>query len=158
MTVFCLMGGIEITVPDGLDVRVDAVALLGGHSGPTSTPPPGAPVLRITGLVLMGGIDVKPSQGSRGAPQIERCPVRPRAARTRLADSRDMCPRAGLDGPGRTWSAVPNGGIGTAFAPRGAVAGVLAVWVRACTLLPRSSLGRAALRFRSSGHVGDRAS
>jgi hypothetical protein len=72
MTVFCLMGGIEITVPDGLEVRVDAVALLGGHSGPTSTPPPGAPVLRITGLVVMGGIDIKPSRGTRGPQQIER--------------------------------------------------------------------------------------
>jgi hypothetical protein len=62
MTVFCLMGGIEITVPEGVDVRIDAVALLGGHSGPTTTPPPGAPVLRITGLVVMGGLDVKPPE------------------------------------------------------------------------------------------------
>lgn len=60
LTVFCLMGGIQVTVPEGIDVRVDAVALLGGHSGPTTTPPPGAPVLRITGLIVMGGLDVAP--------------------------------------------------------------------------------------------------
>lgn len=68
MTVFCLMGGIEVTVPEGIDVRIDAVALLGGHSGPTTTPPPGAPVLRITGLVVMGGLDVKPPGARRQVP------------------------------------------------------------------------------------------
>lgn len=57
------MGGIELTVPEGIDVRVDVVALLGGHPGPTTTPPPGAPVLRVTGLVVMGGVDVKAPQG-----------------------------------------------------------------------------------------------
>jgi hypothetical protein len=63
ITVFCLMGGIELTVPEGIDVRVDVFALLGGHSGPTTTPPPGAPVLRVTGLVVMGGVDVKAPRG-----------------------------------------------------------------------------------------------
>jgi hypothetical protein len=72
MTVFCLMGGIEITVPEGLEVRVDAVALMGGHSGPRTTPPPGSPVLRITGLILMGGVDIKSAQAPRGTDQIER--------------------------------------------------------------------------------------
>ena len=70
MTVFCLMGGIEITVPDGIEVRFDAIALMGGHSGPKSTPPPGSPVLRITGLILMGGVDIKSAKGS-GSQQIE---------------------------------------------------------------------------------------
>jgi hypothetical protein len=70
MTVFCLMGGIEITVPDGIEVRVDAIALMGGHSGPKSTPPPGAPVLRITGLILMGGVDIKSPKGSPPPKQI----------------------------------------------------------------------------------------
>jgi hypothetical protein len=70
MTVFCLMGGIEITVPDGIEVRVDAVALMGGHSGPRSTPPPGSPVLRITGLIIMGGVDVKTVPGASAPPQI----------------------------------------------------------------------------------------
>ena len=71
MTVFCLMGGIEITVPEGIEVRVDAVALMGGHSGPRSTPPPGSPVLRVTGLILMGGLDVKGPTAGQGRGQIE---------------------------------------------------------------------------------------
>jgi len=70
MTVFCLMGGIDIKVPEGIEVRIDAIALMGGHSGPKSTPPPGAPVLRITGLILMGGVDVKTVQDQGGTPQI----------------------------------------------------------------------------------------
>jgi hypothetical protein len=70
MTVFCLMGGIDIKVPEGIEVRIDAIALMGGHSGPKSTPPPGSPVLRITGLILMGGVDVKTVQDKGGAPQI----------------------------------------------------------------------------------------
>jgi hypothetical protein len=70
MTVFCLMGGIDIKVPDGIEVRIDAIALMGGHSGPRSTPPPGSPVLRITGLIIMGGVDVKTAAGPSGAPQI----------------------------------------------------------------------------------------
>ena len=65
VTVFCLMGGIEMTVPDGIDVRVEAVAILGGHSGPESAPPPGAPVLRVQGLVVMGGVDIKRSKPKR---------------------------------------------------------------------------------------------
>ena len=70
MTVFCLMGGIDIKVPEGIEVRIDAIALMGGHSGPKSTPPPGSPVLRVTGLILMGGVDVKRSKGSGGTPEI----------------------------------------------------------------------------------------
>ena len=70
MTVFCLMGGIDIKVPEGIEVRIDAIALMGGHSGPRSTPPPGSPVLRITGLIIMGGVDVKTAAGPTGAPQI----------------------------------------------------------------------------------------
>jgi len=71
MTVFCLMGGIAIAVPEGIDVRVEAVALMGGHSGPRSTPPPGAPVLRITGLIVMGGVEVKGPQAPQVRGQIE---------------------------------------------------------------------------------------
>lgn len=65
MTVFSLLGSIEVTVPDGVDVRVDAVALLGAHSGPPTTPPPGAPVLRITGLVVLGSLDVRSPEAGR---------------------------------------------------------------------------------------------
>lgn len=68
ITAFCVLGSVEITVPEGIDVQVDAVAILGGQSGPGTAPPPGAPTLRITGLVLLGGIEVKrPKDGGRRA-------------------------------------------------------------------------------------------
>jgi DUF1707 SHOCT-like domain/Cell wall-active antibiotics response LiaF, C-terminal len=61
ITVFSLMGGTEIRVPEGLNVEVSQFALLGGNSvelGP-SHPDPGGPVVRIRMLSIMGGSDVK---------------------------------------------------------------------------------------------------
>ena len=59
ITVVAIMGGVEVTVPEGIEVRIDVVGIMGGSSGPSDTPPAGAPVIRFTGLALMGGLDVK---------------------------------------------------------------------------------------------------
>jgi hypothetical protein len=61
ITVFAVMGGVEVTVPAGIDVHIDVVGIMGGSSGPSDTAPPGAPQLRFKGLALMGGLDVKRS-------------------------------------------------------------------------------------------------
>lgn len=61
MTVFSLMGGAEIRVPDGLNVEVSEFAFMGGndvHLG-DELPDPGGPVLRLRLLSIMGGTDVK---------------------------------------------------------------------------------------------------
>ncbi len=61
ITVFSLMGGTEIRVPDGLNVEVSQFAFMGGNGvelGP-SHPDPGGPVVRIRILSIMGGSDVK---------------------------------------------------------------------------------------------------
>lgn len=54
-----VMGGIEITVPEGLTVQVDGIGIFGGFDqkaeGPGET---GAPVLRIKGAALFGGVEV----------------------------------------------------------------------------------------------------
>lgn len=67
---FAVMGGIELLVPDDLDVRSSGVAIMGGFvSDPLTDSPlparPGAPVVEITGLALMGGVEIKrvPRQG-----------------------------------------------------------------------------------------------
>ena len=73
--VFALMGGIEIKVPEGVVVHVDAIGIMGGVDGDSaeaSNPAAAgvtAPVLRITGLALMGGIDVsrKPLKKKKSA-------------------------------------------------------------------------------------------
>ena len=56
--VFALMGGIDVTVPDGVAVRMDAFGLMGGTSQPKGDAPPGAPVIRFEGVAIMGGVDV----------------------------------------------------------------------------------------------------
>jgi hypothetical protein len=60
------MGGIEITVPEGIEVRMDVFALMGGQSGPRTPAPPGSPVLRVRGVALMGGVEVTRGKAQRG--------------------------------------------------------------------------------------------
>ena len=60
------MGGIEIEVPPDVDVDVTGLALMGGfddHAGVVA--PPGAPVVRVKGFALMGGVDVRRAKGAR---------------------------------------------------------------------------------------------
>jgi hypothetical protein len=59
--VFCLMGGIEMRVPEGVNVDAHPVAIMGGvenhgfgHYGPN------APTIKLRGFIMMGGVEVKP--------------------------------------------------------------------------------------------------
>ena len=55
-----VMGGIEITVPEGLAVHVDGMGIFGGFDQKAEGPgQPGAPVLRVKGAALFGGVEVK---------------------------------------------------------------------------------------------------
>lgn len=73
VNIFACMGGADIIVPPGLNVDSDGVAILGGWGhGPGRVPnaDPDAPVLRITGFTLMGGVDIKvryPGESARDA-------------------------------------------------------------------------------------------
>ena len=55
-----VMGGMEITVPEDADVEIGAFGLMGGvdHGG-EGPGAPGAPRIRINGVAVMGGIEVK---------------------------------------------------------------------------------------------------
>lgn len=67
---YTLMGGIEITVPEDVDVDVSGVAFMGGFDHNASGPGvPGAPRVRIIGFALMGGVDVrrKPQKAVKNA-------------------------------------------------------------------------------------------
>lgn len=59
--VISIMGGGSIQVPDGLDVRVNELALLGGNDVKLGRerPAPGGPILHLKLFSLMGGTDVK---------------------------------------------------------------------------------------------------
>jgi uncharacterized protein DUF1707/cell wall-active antibiotic response 4TMS protein YvqF len=70
---FAFMGGIEIRVPDDVAVQVNGVGFMGAfedNMGRQSQPPPGAPVVKITGLAIWGGVDVKRSK-KKDLKQIE---------------------------------------------------------------------------------------
>jgi hypothetical protein len=59
---FAFMGGIEIRVPDDVAVQVNGVGFMGAFEdnlGRQDQLPPGAPLVKITGLAVMGGVDVK---------------------------------------------------------------------------------------------------
>ncbi|GGM06257.1 DUF1707 SHOCT-like domain-containing protein [Nakamurella endophytica] len=60
ITAVAVFGGIEITVPDGVAVRVDGAGVLGAfQQDRTSTSEtPGAPLVRITGAAVFGGVEV----------------------------------------------------------------------------------------------------
>lgn len=64
-----VMGGVEITVPEGITVQVDGVGIFGGFDQKAEGPgQPGAPVLRIKGAAFFGGVEVKrkPPKRRRG--------------------------------------------------------------------------------------------
>ncbi len=58
--VFCLFGGIEVTVPPGTDVDSQVVAVFGGAEvGRLAPPDPSAPRLTLKGFCGFGGIEVR---------------------------------------------------------------------------------------------------
>jgi len=59
---FAMMGGIDIYVPEDITVQVNGTGFMGAfenHAQDQAQPRPGAPLVKITGLALMGGVDVK---------------------------------------------------------------------------------------------------
>jgi hypothetical protein len=63
LRVFSLMGGSNIIVPDGVHVEHSGFGLLGWDKveppANSDAPPPGAPVVRIRSISILGGTDVK---------------------------------------------------------------------------------------------------
>ncbi|MEO5815352.1 MAG: DUF1707 domain-containing protein [Gemmatimonadaceae bacterium] len=60
--VTALMGGVEILVPRGVRVETLGVAVMGGfesNAGDATALDSSQPVLRVTGLAIMGGVEVK---------------------------------------------------------------------------------------------------
>lgn len=82
-----LMGGVDIVVPPGVRVEWGGIALMGGVTTPEpATPPaPDAPVIRISGLVCMGGVDVVERHPGESARDARKRIGKDRKARRRLA-------------------------------------------------------------------------
>ncbi|MFC7733166.1 DUF1707 SHOCT-like domain-containing protein [Actinomadura keratinilytica] len=69
VNVSCIFGGVEITVPPGVRVVNSTAAVFGGVELPDDEPlEPDAPVIRLTGFTLFGGVSVKRRElhGRRG--------------------------------------------------------------------------------------------
>lgn len=60
LTIFTVMGGTEVYVPEGVEVDVGGVAIMGGNEehGHDAPPRPGTPLIRLRLLTLMGGAEV----------------------------------------------------------------------------------------------------
>jgi hypothetical protein len=60
INVFCLFGGIDIKVPEGVNTTMNVSCILGGaDTNAPSSGDPNSPVLVIDGFVIFGGLDVK---------------------------------------------------------------------------------------------------
>ena len=58
--VLAVMGGVNIVVPPDIDVRASGVGFLGGFGSLSSQAKDAdAPLLRIKGLAVMGGVEVR---------------------------------------------------------------------------------------------------
>lgn len=74
--IFALMGGANLIVPPGLAVEAHGTSIMGGFSDCSRvprTPDPGSPVLRVTGLCIMGGVNIETRlrKTRSTAPQLE---------------------------------------------------------------------------------------
>ena len=79
---YAVMGGVEIVVPPGVRVESFGTAFMGGfegHAGESATLSPLHPIVRLSGLAVMGGVEVKTrapgdqergSKGKRGTPRL----------------------------------------------------------------------------------------
>lgn len=66
VTVLAVMGGVEIMVPEGVRVECGGVGIMGAFEGIDQFgDAPDAPVLRIDGLAIMAGVEVKVVRGPR---------------------------------------------------------------------------------------------
>ena len=75
ISAFALMGGIEVIVPFGVEVELEGIAIMGSKESKLTGPPPapGAPVVRINAVAVMGSVTVRdrPSLGERLRKAIE---------------------------------------------------------------------------------------
>lgn len=73
-----IMGGIQITVPEGVDVELTGLTVMGGKSNRVRDVPRlyGSPLVRVRAFTLMGGVDVRSRPRSLDADERPALPAR----------------------------------------------------------------------------------
>ncbi|WP_020668218.1 DUF1707 SHOCT-like domain-containing protein [Amycolatopsis nigrescens] len=75
ITAVAIMGGIDIVVPDDVIVDVTGIGFMGAFetkdSGEVRTPPPDAPVIKVTGFAFWGGVTVIRKGPKKNTKQIK---------------------------------------------------------------------------------------
>jgi hypothetical protein len=68
ITAVAVMGGIQIYVPEGVDVHVSGLSLMGGRNVKVAhgAGSPGFPVVRIRAIAVMAGIEIKSKRPGSG--------------------------------------------------------------------------------------------
>ena len=87
VTVYTMWGGVEIIVPPDLHVESSGFAVMGGFEfdAEDQVPPrPGAPSLRISGVAVMGGVDITVRRPGESARDVRRRRRLERRERRRL--------------------------------------------------------------------------
>ena len=57
---FCVLGGIDIIVPTGINIEISGTPILGGIENKVPYEHyPGQPTLRFHGMTFLGGVDIK---------------------------------------------------------------------------------------------------
>jgi hypothetical protein len=68
-----MMGGVDIIVGEDVEVDVSGFGVMGGFDHRASGPGlPGAPKVRVVGLALMGGVNVRRRSLKRGRQRRDR--------------------------------------------------------------------------------------
>jgi len=99
--IYTIMGGVEVIVPPDLAVESHGIGILGGfeHAGEDSmATDPSAPILRVTGISLMGGVEVTvrhQGETARDARRRRRQERRNRRRRNKLMDGDHLTDRVG---------------------------------------------------------------
>ncbi|WP_181771775.1 DUF1707 SHOCT-like domain-containing protein [Amycolatopsis pittospori] len=75
ITAVAIMGGIDIIVPDDINVDVTGIGFMGAFEledrAGTPAAPPTAPTVKITGLAFWGAVVVKRKPRKQGTPELE---------------------------------------------------------------------------------------
>jgi hypothetical protein len=67
ITIFALMGGVEVVVPPEAHVVANGVAVMGGWDQPAdAASTPGGPQVTVNGLAIMGGVGVQRRRRKKG--------------------------------------------------------------------------------------------